>query len=90
MAKPHSKTSKPKASALFRRNWVVIAIALLWAAAHQPAQLDSTSLLIWSLKMLTVAFVIRAAFAIIEPIVRLAVNLALQGVATHPPPEDGL
>jgi hypothetical protein len=83
-------TSKTKAGVLFRRNWVVVAITVLWAAAHQPEQLDSSSLLIWSLEMLTVAFLIRAAFAIIEPIVKLAVNLALQGVATHPPPEDGL
>jgi hypothetical protein len=93
MAKPPvktSKTSKTKAGVLFRRNWVVIAIAVLWAAAHQPEQLDSSSLLVWCLKMLTVVFVIRAAFAILEPLVKLAVNLALQGISPHPPPEDGL
>lgn len=92
MANTYSKTVKPRAKAgvLFRRNWVVIAIAVLWAAAHQPDQLTSSSLLIWALEMLTVVFLIRAAFAIVEPLVKLAVNLALQGVAPHPPPEDGL
>ncbi|MCB8874921.1 hypothetical protein [Acidisoma silvae] len=88
MSKAITAGGKSVAGTGFRRNLVVLALAILWAAAHQPDRLDMPDLLIWVLTILTVALLIRAGLAIVEPAFTLAVTLAWRHPSTPTPPKD--
>ncbi|HTI00218.1 MAG TPA: hypothetical protein VL752_04650 [Acidisoma sp.] len=80
MAKTAKKNAKSHRPRLIRRGLVVLAIAILWAAGHQPTSFTPSSLLIWVLGMLTVALFARAAFAVLEPVLKLGTGLVLYGL----------
>lgn len=68
-----SKSSNGKPGGM-RRGLVILSIAILWAAGHQPAALSLTTVLVWALGIVTVALGARAAFAVGEPLVKLVVT----------------
>lgn len=88
MAKPPKKGTKPRKPGLIRRGLVVLAIAILWAAGHQPDAFTPASVLIWVLGMLTAALLARAAFAVAEPVLKLGMGLVLLGLQRHRPPTE--
>lgn len=50
---------------------LVLACAMLWAAAHQPAAFDLGSVSGWALGMVTVALLARAALALAGPLLKI-------------------
>ncbi len=86
----NARSNRSKAgSVLMRRTPVILAIAILWAAAHQPDSLTAASLAIWGLEMATVALLARGAFAVLEPLLRVLVTLALQTASAQQARKDG-
>lgn len=85
MAKTAKKNGQARRPGLIRRGLVVLAIAILWAAGHQPISFTPTSLLIWILGMLTAALLARAAFAVLEPVLKLGTGLVLHGLQRQHP-----
>ncbi len=84
-AKENHRSKKPKA---IRRGFVVLAIAILWAAAHEPRDFTPTSVAIWGLGMLTVTLLARAAFALVEPALKVAIAFLLYASQRHAPPAE--
>ncbi len=59
--------------------WLVAgAFALFWAGLHQPDGLTLAALLIWLLSAVTAAVLARAALAVAEPLVKMAVDSAMR------------
>jgi len=88
MAKPSKKGTKPGNAVFIRRGLVVLAIAILWAAGHQPGSFTPPSVLIWLLGMLTVALLARAAFAVAEPVMKLGAGLVLLSLQRQRTPTE--
>lgn len=80
MAKPSKKNIKSQRPRVIRRGLVVLAIAILWAAGHEPSTFTPSSLLVWILGMLTAALLARACFAVLEPVLKLGTGLVLYGL----------
>ncbi|GAB0116655.1 hypothetical protein [Acidisoma sp. 7E03] len=89
MAKPAGKKSaSPSKTRVIRRGLVVLAVAILWAAGHQPDSFTPASTLIWTLGMVTVALLARAAFAVMEPVMKLGAGILLLSVQRHRPARE--
>jgi hypothetical protein len=88
MAKTAKKNATSKRPRFIRRGLLVLAIAILWAAGHQPSAFTPSSLLVWLLGMLTAALLARAAFALLEPVMKLGTGLVLYGLQ-RPHSSDG-
>lgn len=80
MAKDARKTAPNKAPRAMRRGLVVLAIAILWGAGNQPGTMTPSSILVWVLGVLAVALFARAGFAVIEPVCKLGITVALRAL----------
>ncbi len=74
---------------LIRRAPLVAGVAILWAAANEPASFSQSSIVIWLLGTITVGLLARAVIALVEPLVKLGVGLLLQGLTRTPTAGDG-
>jgi hypothetical protein len=71
------KTNKGnKGSGLYRPGLLVIAAALFWAGLHAQGTLTPVTLLLWGLSAVTAGVLMRAALAVVEPLVKLAFDAA--------------
>lgn len=77
MAKSKKEKGKPGKPRAIRRGLVVLAVATLWAAGHQPESFTPSSVVIWALGLFTAGLLARAAFAVAEPMIKLALSLLL-------------
>ncbi len=82
----HRMNGKRGAGRIIRPIPLVVAAAVLWAAANEPADFTPAAMVVWVLGMLTVALLTRAALALLEPLAKLGVALLLQGVPRQTPP----
>jgi hypothetical protein len=64
---------------------VVIAVAVLWAAANEPATFTPSSIVVWLLGTVTIGLLARAALALLEPLIKLGLALMMQGVPRQTP-----
>jgi hypothetical protein len=64
---------KPKQATprLLKPGILTLAAMCLWAATHEPARLDTPSLLAWLFGALTIALLSRAALALAAPFFQL-------------------
>lgn len=70
-----------KSARVYKPGLVTIAIVMFWAAYNEPAMFDSAGILIWLLGAVTVGLLVRAGLALFEPMLRLAVRMAMLGLA---------
>jgi hypothetical protein len=78
------KANKVQVRSLYKPSLLVVAFALFWAATNQPASLTPVTLLIWGLSAVTAGVLMRAALAVVEPLVKLAFEMM-----KRPNPEAG-
>lgn len=72
MAKTSAKSKgQPKPSQLLRPGLLAFALTLGWAARHEPAAFTIASLGVWLLGMLTTMVLLRAALALLGPLLAL-------------------
>jgi hypothetical protein len=68
---------------------LMVAAAVLWAAANEPAGFTLASMIVWALGSLTIAILTRAVLALLHPLGKLGIALLLQGVPRQASkPED--
>jgi hypothetical protein len=78
------KANKVQVRSLYKPRLLVVAFALFWAATNQPASLTPVTLLIWGLSAVTAGVLMRAALAVVEPLVKLVFEMM-----KRPSPEAG-
>jgi hypothetical protein len=80
-----SSSGKRGSGRLIRPGPLVIAAAVLWAAANEPASFTPAAIIVWVLGSMTIGLLARAALALGEPLAKLGVAVLLQGVPRQTP-----
>jgi hypothetical protein len=82
---PRMTTGQRNAQRLVRPGPLMVAAAILWAAANEPAGFTLPSMIVWLLGSLTIAILGLAALALLQPLGKLSITLLLQGVPRQAP-----
>jgi hypothetical protein len=73
-----SRKGTKGSSGLYKPKLLVVAFALFWAGTNQPESLTPVTLVLWVLSAVTAGVLMRAALAVVEPLVKLALKMAKQ------------
>jgi small neutral amino acid transporter SnatA (MarC family) len=90
MASEPAKSSPKAARRLYRPGMLAAAVTLFWAASQEPDQLSLPNLIAWLLGAATIGLLVRAAFAVAEPLLKLLANLTLQAASRVRAGDGGL
>ena len=69
------RKGKKGTGGLYKPWLLVVAFALFWAGVNQPVSLTPVTVLLWGLSAVTAGVLMRAALAIAEPLVKLAIDV---------------